>query len=111
MRALASQSELRELARVASPVALDFDDHFKEHPRAENLLELEPRRGADFFQRASTGANQHPLVRLAIDDHRRANLLQVALGVLFEIFDSHRSREWNFLAHGEKDLLAHDLFG
>ena len=50
---IASQSELRELARIARPVALDFDDDFQKHLRAENFFELDPRRRADFLERAA----------------------------------------------------------
>src|ERR1017187_8127420 len=63
----------RVVPGIALPIALDFDDDFQKPARAKNFFELEARRRADLLERAPARANQHAFVRLAIDDHRRAD--------------------------------------
>src|SRR5208282_2270455 len=106
LRENSSQAELRELARIARPVALHLDDDFQKNVRAEDFLELEARRRADLFERAPARANQHAFVRLAIDHHRRADSLQLALLVVFELVDPDGGGKRDLLAHFQKYFLA-----
>ena len=88
---------------------LDLHEQFHKYFSAENVLEFFARRGADFFDGFSAGADQNSLLAVALHVNGGANAQN--LGSFFEAIHQDGDGVRDFVARGEDRLFADDFGG
>src|ERR1700683_3778198 len=108
-RGIVLKPHLAEFARIAGPVAFQFDVQFEEYAPAENFFELEARGGSNFLEHQATGADHDTLVRVALGHNRQGNFDELLFGILAESLNHHRGGKRNLAFQFQEDFLANDF--
>ena len=94
---------------VVGPAAPDLHPQLEKDLRVEQVLELVARLGADPLQPLAAAADDHRLVRVALDDDRRGDAAQPPF--LLVLVDDDRRGVGQLVAGEPEQLLADDLGG